>query len=909
MDSELGRVVDSMAALVAFVTPAAQIEYFNREFLNYTGRTLEELQDWAPTDTVHPDDVQTILNAFQQLDRGLPYDEIIRIRRFDGEYRRFRTRMAPCFDAEGAITRWCSVMADVEDQMRAEALLEGEVRMLEMVALGRPLLEVLDALCRLTEDLAPGCLCSILPVEPGHVAFQPGGPRFPDGRSDVLDGQAIDPNHDPCSLSLVLKALVTTADIQSDPRWVASPWRSLVAERGLRSCRSTPILSDAGDVAGVFAIYRSAPASPAAAGADLINRFTKIAGIAIQRARGDEALRASEADLRRALRHVTEGERLSKTGSFTADLQLERISWSDELFRICEVDPQTRPTVEVVRDRVHPDDVALFDSEIQRALGEGVSDFNFRMRMPDGGEKYLRAAARVIEGPMLMGIVQDITESKLAERELRRSAAALVEGQHLSKTGSYVLLPVENDLVLSDELRVIFGYGPDETATLPDIWERMLPEYREPLGVQLQSAIDGARTASLFQMQMPDGEIKTLRSITAGARMQDGRLEMIGSVQDVTESRLAEQALRRSTASLVEGQRLTKSGSYLWYPGEDEVLISDELRLIWGYEPDETATVANIWERMLPEYRGPIGQELEAARNGNPMSSLFKMRMRDGDIKTVRTVTAGARMQDGRLEMIGSVQDITESKLAEEALTQARAELAHVARVATLNAMTASIAHEVAQPLSGILTNANTCARMLAANPPNLAGAADTVQRTIRDANRATEVLRRLRAMFSPKTPTIEAADINDVAREVITLSAVELQRRGALLQTAFADDLPRVRFDRVQLQQVILNLLLNAADAMADVDDRPRTLQVATGLREDGSVKLAVRDSGTGFDPQSVAKLFQAFYTTKPDGMGVGLSICRSIVESHNGRLSAVLNDGPGATFNFSIPASSQPS
>jgi signal transduction histidine kinase len=254
------------------------------------------------------------------------------------------------------------------------------------------------------------------------------------------------------------------------------------------------------------------------------------------------------------------------------------------------------------------------------------------------------------------------------------------------------------------------------------------------------------------------------------------------------------------------------------------------------------------------------------------------------------------------------VQDVTESKLAEEALNRTRGELAHVARVATLNAMTASIAHEVAQPLSGILTNANTCARMLAADPPNLAGAAETAQRTIRDANRASEVIRRLRAMFSTKAPTIEAADFNDVAREVITLSAFELQRRGALLQTAFADDLPRVRVDRVQLQQVILNLLLNAADAMAEVDDRPRTLQVATGLREDGAVMLAVRDSGTGFDPQSVEKLFEAFYTTKPDGMGVGLSICRSIVEKHNGRLWAEANEGPGATFSFYIPVAAEP-
>ncbi len=189
--------------------------------------------------------------------------------------------------------------------------------------------------------------------------------------------------------------------------------------------------------------------------------------------------------------------------------------------------------------------------------------------------------------------------------------------------------------------------------------------------------------------------------------------------------------------------------------------------------------------------------------------------------------------------------------LADEALTRTRSELAHVARVATLNAMTASIAHEVSQPLAGILTNANTCVRMLAANPPNLAGAAETARRTIRDADRASDVVKRLRAMFSKKAPATELIDLNDVAQEVIDLSGGELQRSRALLQSAFAGGLPPVSVDRVELQQVILNLLLNAADAMAGIEDRPRTILVKTGLDNNGSVKLDVRDSGHGCGSQ----------------------------------------------------------
>jgi PAS domain S-box-containing protein len=242
----------------------------------------------------------------------------------------------------------------------------------------------------------------------------------------------------------------------------------------------------------------------------------------------------------------------------------------------------------------------------------------------------------------------------------------------------------------------------------------------------------------------------------------------------------------------------------------------------------------------------------------------------------------------------------------DEALSQARLELTHVARLATLNAMTASITHEVSQPVSGILTNSNACARMLAADPPNIAGAAETVRRTIRDANRASEVIRRLRAMFAKKAPTMEMVDLNDAAREVIAMSSGELRRSRSVLQTEFEDGLPAISGDRVQLQQVILNLLLNAGDAMAGIDDRPRTLLVQTEFSGGDSVRLIVRDSGVGLDPGGIDKLFQAFHTTKAHGLGIGLAISRSIIESHRGQLWAMANDGPGATFGFSIPCAS---
>ena len=228
-------------------------------------------------------------------------------------------------------------------------------------------------------------------------------------------------------------------------------------------------------------------------------------------------------------------------------------------------------------------------------------------------------------------------------------------------------------------------------------------------------------------------------------------------------------------------------------------------------------------------------------------------------------------------------------------------------RVTSLGALTASIAHEVNQPLSGIITNASTCLRMLDADPPNVDGARKTAQRTIRDGHRASDVITRLRVLFSKSDATAEAVDLNEAIREVIALSRSELQKNQVVSRVELADDLPPVTGDRVQLQQVVLNLLLNAADAMSVINDRPRQLTVRTERNEGDHVRLSVQDSGVGFGPQGFDKLFEPFYTTKNGGMGIGLAVSRSIIESHHGRLWATPNDGPGATFSFSIPRERQ--
>ena len=367
-------------------------------------------------------------------------------------------------------------------------------------------------------------------------------------------------------------------------------------------------------------------------------------------------------------------------------------------------------------------------------------------------------------------------------------------------------------------------------------------------------------------------------------------------------------ALKRSEAFLAEAQRLSSTGSFSWRVATDEITWSEQLYRIFEFVQGVPVTLDLIGTRVHPKEISLLIEMTDQARgDGSDFESECRLQMPDHSVKYLHVVAHATRDQDGQLEYIGAVQDVTERRLSEETLGKVRSELAHVARVQSLGVLTASIAHEVNQPLSGIITNASTCLRMLAADPPNIDGACETARRTIRDANRAADVITRLRALFGKKDAAPASLNLNEAVREVIALFLRELQRGQVILRTEFADNLPPVIGDRVQLQQVILNLVRNASDAMSTVNDRPRELTVRSERGEDDCVRLTVKDTGVGFGQEVADRLFQAFYTTKNDGMGIGLSLSRSIIEAHRGRLWATMNDGPGATFSFSIPLKSQ--
>ena len=385
-------------------------------------------------------------------------------------------------------------------------------------------------------------------------------------------------------------------------------------------------------------------------------------------------------------------------------------------------------------------------------------------------------------------------------------------------------------------------------------------------------------------------------------------LKWYGTNADIHDRKRAEEQFRRSEQFLAEGQKLSRIGNFSWLVATDEIKWSEQLYRIFEFETGVPMTFELIGSRVHPEDLPLMFDMIGKAQRGvSDFEYEHRLLMPDRSIKYLHLIGHRSRDNQGRPEYIGAVQDVTQRRLSEEALGKARSELANVARVTSLGVLTASIAHEVNQPLSGIITNASTCLRMLSADPPNVEGARETARRTIRDGNRAADVITRLRTLYSKRDLSPEAMDLNEATREVTSLSLSELQSKRVILRHELADDLPPVIGDRVQLQQVILNLLRNAADAMSGVEDRPRELLIKTECDGGDQVRLSVKDAGAGFTPQAADKLFEAFFTTKSDGMGIGLSISRSIIEAHRGRLWATANDGPGATFAFSIPCRSE--
>jgi signal transduction histidine kinase/PAS domain-containing protein len=547
------------------------------------------------------------------------------------------------------------------------------------------------------------------------------------------------------------------------------------------------------------------------------------------------------------------------------------------------------------------------------------------------------------------------SERKRAEAELRRSEVYLAEAQRLSHTASWAWNVSSGELFWSLEHFRICDLDPEKfELTIENARKLIHPEDRPLVSQTFDRAV---RERSSFEWEFrivrPDGTIRYIHSLGHPVFSQSGELiEYVGTIIDSTEHKRSEQRLAMQyaiTRALAEsdtlaaatpnllkaiGESMQFHWGALWVIDRKAALIS--CQSIWHAPKIEAAEFdaisrktrftlgqgfpGQVWQRSEciwsesiwtddamknPNYvRAPI-----AARMGLRAAIGFPIVVAGEPLGVLEFFSRAVGQPDGEqlatLSAIGSqIGQFVERKNAEEGLHAARAELARVSRFMTMGQLTASIAHELNQPLAAIATNATAGLSWLAATTPDLDQARQALGRIIRDGNRVGDVIARIRMLLTKNESGKERLDINEPIQEVVALAQGEVRRNQMELRTELAGDLPPVLGDRVQLQQVVLNLIMNGIEAMSEITDRPRELVIKTQRDEVDTMRVTVQDSGIGIDPESLARIFEAFYTTKPHGMGIGLSISRTIIESHGGRLWGEQNDGPGATFGFTLPS-----
>jgi PAS domain S-box-containing protein len=392
----------------------------------------------------------------------------------------------------------------------------------------------------------------------------------------------------------------------------------------------------------------------------------------------------------------------------------------------------------------------------------------------------------------------------------------------------------------------------------------------------------------------------TVRERTATLRRTNEELQA-----EIAERTRAEEALQASEERWRAIFENSAVGIALVDSTGRTMVANPALQRMLGYTADELLTLSLTdltHDDDILFSRASIAELVEGTRQQYGMQKRY--RRKDGSVIWVNAsgsvVPGSDRIQRCLVEI---TENITDRKLAEDSLRKAQAELAHVTRLTTMGELAASIAHEVNQPIAAVITNGNAALRWLAAQTPNLDEARKAVQRIIRDGHRAGDVIQRVRALSKKTGPQKAWLNVNDVVHEALTLAHSEVHRHGVSLRTELAADLPPALGDRIQLQQVILNLVMNGMEAMSAAADRSRELLIRSGTHGPQSIFVAVRDSGIGLDPQASERIFDAFFTTKAEGMGMGLSISRTIIEAHGGRLWAAPHDGPGVTFQFTLP------
>jgi PAS domain S-box-containing protein len=628
------------------------------------------------------------------------------------------------------------------------------------------------------------------------------------------------------------------------------------------------------------------------------------------------AVKDVEKKLRRSEESLLEAQKLSNTGSWRHDVVSGEVTVSPEIYRIHDIKPDEDPSnTEFFFDKFHPEDRKRVVDLFERAEREKTAfQVDYRIVLPDGNIKYLRTIGHPIlneSGDLVefVGTAMDITAATQAEKTLRESEAYLAEAQRLSHTGSWARVSATGEMrYWSEECYRVLGFDPrDGLPRFETFLQRVHPDDQAKIR-EISAAAGRAKFdyETDYGIVHPDGEIRDIHVVAHPVFNPSGDLvEYVGTVMDVTERKRAEDKLRQSEAYLAEAQKLTHTGSWVWeVAGKQALHLSEEWYRVYGFDPKKGMSAWNKrLERIHPDDCDGRQQAIDRAINEKSDYEVeYRILLPGGAVRYIRSVGHPVLNASGDLvQFVGSSTDITERKQAEEALHQAQKDVARINRITTMGELTASLAHEVKQPIAAAVTDANTCVRWLSRDDPDVEEAREAASRVVKDATRAAEIITRVRQLFKKGTPEQALIDVNEIIREMIVLLGSDATRYDVSIQTELAKDLPQVMGDRVQMQQVLMNLMTNSIDAMKDLDGT-REL-IISSQAEDGQLMISVSDTGVGLPPKQADQIFDAFFTTKPQGTGMGLRISRSIVESHGGRLWAADNSPRGASFHLTLP------
>ena len=571
---------------------------------------------------------------------------------------------------------------------------------------------------------------------------------------------------------------------------------------------------------------------------------------------------------------------------------------------------------------LHPDDLALVEREWRSHIATGEPfELEQRLRRADGEYRWhwvRRVPLHDDSGNVIKwyGVGYDIEDRRSAEEAQRRSEAALSEARR------------ELQLTIDSIPVMVSTFDPDGTRSFVNQqWQNYTGHaQREATGKGLNTSVyyhpdDVQRFDNAWYVAQAKGEtlsvdVRTRRADgtyrwytmrRAPLRDERGNIVKWYSVGiDVDDQKAAENALQRSEAYLAEAQKLSLTGSIAWDPISDDHFWSDETYQIMGFDRSVKPSMDLIMQRVHPDDRAHLQHEVDRATRGAQNHDYeSRLLMPDGKIKHLHVRAHRVTYASGKEEIVGALMDITESRKAQTALDAAQTALAHASRVATLGEISASISHEVNQPLAAIVANGQACLRLLRRETPDLNYVRGAIEWIVKDGNRAGEVIRRVRGLLKKADIQKAPLEVNDIVSEVAALLQRELYAQHVTLRLELGSGMPPIVGDRIQLQQVIINLVVNGVDAMQTVTGRSHALLVRSYEDQAHQIVVAVKDSGVGIPAATVDRLFDAFFSTKPSGLGIGLSICRSIIADHGGRLWATNNTGePGATFQFALPS-----